>query len=331
MSDDVVGDVRRIIELGLERYRQGELSEAVLEWEEALRLDATNEEAQRLIAYVRDLQSTRRTTPAIAVVAASLEEDWPDKERTQPEMEHETIERVLRAETEAAAAAEAADDAADARGDDGFRRRNTIQSPISELLAPLTSPGWNAGSPTREAGAPAAPLFEDDTRKLGSDQHKTPAGRVPEFSGARSDDPAKEHRVRASELVDRCRAERHNNQPAAAARAAEDALRESEAAPFPGIAEVIEPARPFLEQVFEAHVGPAQGVPAVALTPEKMAKQAFDHRAGFLLSRIDGVLNIEQLLEISGMSRFDTLRILSTLLRAKAIRLLSAGGRRAPR
>jgi hypothetical protein len=40
-----------------------------------------------------------------------------------------------------------------------------------------------------------------------------------------------------------------------------------------------------------------------------------DHRAGFVLSQIDGEVNYEDLFSVSGMSRVDTARILSQLLR----------------
>jgi DNA-binding IclR family transcriptional regulator len=45
-----------------------------------------------------------------------------------------------------------------------------------------------------------------------------------------------------------------------------------------------------------------------------------DHRAGFLFSRVDGVMDVEQLQEVSGMPRFDALRILSLLLREGIVR-----------
>jgi hypothetical protein len=48
---------------------------------------------------------------------------------------------------------------------------------------------------------------------------------------------------------------------------------------------------------------------------------SLDHRAGFLLSLVDGRLTIEELLDISGMPRLDALRILYGLLDQRVIAL----------
>ena len=44
-------------------------------------------------------------------------------------------------------------------------------------------------------------------------------------------------------------------------------------------------------------------------------------REGFVLSRVDGVMTLEHIFDIAGMPRFETLRILASLLRANAIRM----------
>jgi len=105
----------------------------------------------------------------------------------------------------------------------------------------------------------------------------------------------------------------------AAAEAAEFALTEGERAPPPGIAEVIEPARPLFQRIFEAHVGPGSGVPSVNLSAHEIAAMTFDHRTGFMLSRIDGTMAVDDILDVSGMSAFESFRILSSLLRAGII------------
>ena len=69
-------------------------------------------------------------------------------------------------------------------------------------------------------------------------------------------------------------------------------------------------------RVFEAHVGPGSGVPRVMLASHEIAAMTFDHRTGFLLSRVDGMMTVEELLDVSPMGSFETFRILSALLRA---------------
>jgi hypothetical protein len=145
---------------------------------------------------------------------------------------------------------------------------------------------------------------------------------VPATIDLPNQDHATEMRVLASELVDRCRTMLEHNRVEAAVAAAESALREGERAPPPGIAEVIEPARPLFERAFEAFVGSMDQVPILAISEGVLATQGLDHRAGFLLSRIDGLMTIEHLLDIAGMPRFEALRILSSLLRSKTIRFV---------
>jgi hypothetical protein len=205
------------------------------------------------------------------------------------------------------------------------------------LLAQITSPGWqqpetpappideweHEAPQERDEGAPDMPVFGEETRRLGSEPHQTEDGRVPATIDLPNEDHATEMRVLASELVDRCRTMLEHNKAEAAVTAAESALREGERAPPPGISEVIEPARPLFERAFEAYVGSLDQVPILAISEGVLATQGLDHRAGFLLSRIDGLMTIEHLLDIAGMPRFEALRILASLLRSKTIRFVS--------
>ena len=49
--------------------------------------------------------------------------------------------------------------------------------------------------------------------------------------------------------------------------------------------------------------------------------RSLDHRAGFLLSRVDGHSSIEALLDVGGMSRGDALRIFADLVDQGILRL----------
>lgn len=46
-----------------------------------------------------------------------------------------------------------------------------------------------------------------------------------------------------------------------------------------------------------------------------------DHRAGFMVSRVEGSTTVEELLEICGMPRLDALRILHDLVKQKVVKL----------
>jgi len=79
--------------------------------------------------------------------------------------------------------------------------------------------------------------------------------------------------------------------------------------------------RDVLTQMFLSRLGGLDQIINVVLSPEELRWLNLDHRAGFLLSLVDGVSTIEELLDISGMSRLDALRILATLREQRAILL----------
>lgn len=79
--------------------------------------------------------------------------------------------------------------------------------------------------------------------------------------------------------------------------------------------------RDVLSQMYASRLGSLEQIVAVALTPEELRWLTLDHRAGFMVSMIDGASTIAELLDISGMTRLDALRILSHLLEQRVIRL----------
>ncbi len=80
-------------------------------------------------------------------------------------------------------------------------------------------------------------------------------------------------------------------------------------------------ARPELaaEFVDEAWIGSVSGFPSVAMASEKIRNLPLDHRAGFLLSLIDGCTDLETLIELSSMPRMDALHIVRELFDAAVI------------
>jgi hypothetical protein len=79
--------------------------------------------------------------------------------------------------------------------------------------------------------------------------------------------------------------------------------------------------REVLTQMYAARIGPMGQVATVAVPPEQIIWLSLDHRAGFLLSLVDGVSSIEEILDISGMNRLDALRIMYTLVQQNVIAL----------
>lgn len=71
--------------------------------------------------------------------------------------------------------------------------------------------------------------------------------------------------------------------------------------------------------MYEAKLGAPGRIPRLVLPPEQVRWLSLDHRAGFILSCVDGYSTIEEILDVSGMPPLDTLRILYDLLQQKVI------------
>jgi hypothetical protein len=76
-----------------------------------------------------------------------------------------------------------------------------------------------------------------------------------------------------------------------------------------------------LTEMYSSRIGDFGQRVHVKMSGRELQWLSMDHRAGFLLSRVDGPITVEELLEVSGMSRLDALRILHDLLQQKVIRL----------
>ena len=68
-------------------------------------------------------------------------------------------------------------------------------------------------------------------------------------------------------------------------------------------------------------LGSLRAVPMLAISMTALRGRTLDHRAGFLLSRVDGQFSIEALLDVGGMPRIDALRILADLVDRGILRL----------
>jgi hypothetical protein len=77
--------------------------------------------------------------------------------------------------------------------------------------------------------------------------------------------------------------------------------------------------RQVLEQMYTTRIGPLDRVPFVAVPAEQLRWLNLDHRAGFVLSHIDGACSLEQILDVSGMPTLDALRILFELVQQRVI------------
>jgi len=79
--------------------------------------------------------------------------------------------------------------------------------------------------------------------------------------------------------------------------------------------------RDVLTQMFAARIGPLDQVISVAVSSDEVQWLALDHRAGFLLSLVDGHSTVDEILDISGMTRLDALKIIFDLTERQVVRL----------
>lgn len=73
--------------------------------------------------------------------------------------------------------------------------------------------------------------------------------------------------------------------------------------------------------LYASKIGSQQAVPVPLLSDAELRWLGLDHRAGFLLSRVDGEATVEEVLDICGMPRLEALKTLVSLLERGAIRL----------
>jgi hypothetical protein len=119
-------------------------------------------------------------------------------------------------------------------------------------------------------------------------------------------------RHRVSALLDRAETEHAAGRHPLAVAALDLALN---FAPDSAAAQkLIQNRRASLVRICEQYLGDLGSVPVVALPTHEIVRQQLDSRAAFLLSRIDGMLTFEEVLDVAGMSRLEAYRHLCRLL-----------------
>ncbi len=69
-----------------------------------------------------------------------------------------------------------------------------------------------------------------------------------------------------------------------------------------------------LRQMYKSRLGDGSRVLRLAVSPDQLRSLNLDHRAGFLLSCIDGYSSIDEILDVSGMQTLEALRLLYELV-----------------
>ncbi len=111
-------------------------------------------------------------------------------------------------------------------------------------------------------------------------------------------------------------------------------LAESLGAALPNDEEVhrcAEECRAKLTEMYIGKLGERCHVPRVMMDPSELTHMALDHRAGFLISCIDGASSLDEVLDMSGMPALDTVRLLYELVQEGAIVVEAPPPRSSPR
>jgi CRP-like cAMP-binding protein len=69
-----------------------------------------------------------------------------------------------------------------------------------------------------------------------------------------------------------------------------------------------------LLEMYRSRIGKLSSRPRLKLRPQEIIWQSLDHRAGFLVSQVDGQTTYEEIIEISGLSELEATRILARLV-----------------
>jgi hypothetical protein len=80
-------------------------------------------------------------------------------------------------------------------------------------------------------------------------------------------------------------------------------------------------ARQMLERLYLAELGDGGDRPRVLLGPAEQRKAKLDRWAAFVISCVDGVSSIEEVTQVTGLARLDTLRILYELQHQGVVRI----------
>lgn len=70
-----------------------------------------------------------------------------------------------------------------------------------------------------------------------------------------------------------------------------------------------------------AAAAPLDGVPTLAVSGAALGRLGLDHRAGFVLSLVDGVSDVETLVDASGIPRAEVERIMAELVLSGVVKM----------
>jgi len=132
-------------------------------------------------------------------------------------------------------------------------------------------------------------------------------------AGAAADEPAEERtRRRMSALLERATRWNDDGEVDRAVAAVDLAMSEDPNSVF--AQKLLTRNRDTIMAIFQSFIGDSQRQPHLTKPLHELQNAPISPRAAFLLSRIDGTLTIDELLDVSGMPRMEAYRYLCQLL-----------------
>jgi hypothetical protein len=277
---------RELLERGLHHYGLGELRQAAQSWLQLLKQAPGHVDAEKYLAYLKE-----QNPELVATLQAGAE-----------------AEAAAAAKAAAAATAAAPSEAPVAQEAAPAPAPTTGDAP-TEIVRPSQHDDWASAIP-EEPVSDAAPralappvgdpfdlLFNRGTATTVVD--KRPPPKDPLLAGAEELHGLGDYEG-ALELIRKAEATVTGPPPA-------------------GLVELKHGCEGMLLKMSEARIGPLSLVPKLMIKTGDLVWLNLDHRAGFVLSQVDGRVSFEEIFALSGMDRLDTARILAQLLRDQVI------------
>lgn len=214
--------------------------------------------------------------------------------------------------------------------DAGRGRRDTVESPIPGYMAPLTTESGERRLTAAALGQGVVMVEAnaDDTRRVDLSarvEDRSSADTLKEFPALVSDsEPPGDVENRVRDLIRQCREAVREARIEDAAMLTELIFELAESAPSPSVESLLHSALAVFERALLGYIGDGRATPIRAVSVQELAELGFDHRAAFLMSRVDGMISVGDLLHVTGLPRFEALRLVAALLRARAIEILPA-------
>ena len=87
----------------------------------------------------------------------------------------------------------------------------------------------------------------------------------------------------------------------------------------PELRSIAEECRSKLRQMYISRLGALDAVPVMTMPRAELKWLSLDHRSGFLLSLVDGQSSIDEIIDVSGMTALDVLKVLFDLQTQKVV------------